>query len=105
MRKQIELDLVGERGRLRIGTHVADLWRLDEAGRATLTPLTRPRTTRAYLVAALDELIGLVERGGVGSSTGADGRRVIAILLGILQSSAAGGRRVDFPISDAPLPS
>jgi predicted dehydrogenase len=97
-----EVDLVGEQGQLRIGTHVAELWRLDEAGRASLTALARPRTTRAYLVAAVDELIGLVERGGQGSSTGQDGRRVLSILLGILQSSAAGGRRVDFPVVDAP---
>jgi predicted dehydrogenase len=96
-----ELDLVGERGRLRIGTHVAELWRLDEEGRASQTALARPRTTRAYLVAAVEELVGLVERGGQPSSSGADGRRVLAILLGILQSSAAGGSRVDFPIVDA----
>jgi predicted dehydrogenase len=98
-----ELDLIGERGRLRIGTHLAELWRLDEAGRASLTPLARPPTTRADLVAAVEELVGLVERGGQGSSTGQDGRRVLSILLAILQSSAAGGRRVDFPVVDAPL--
>jgi predicted dehydrogenase len=96
-----ELELVGERGRLRIGTHAAELWRIDEAGNASASPLPRPRTTRAYLVAAVDELVALVERGGQGTSTGQDGRRVLEILLGILQSSAAGARRVDFPIVDA----
>ena len=95
-----EFDLVGERGRLRIGTHVAELWRLDEEGRASLTALPRPRTTRAYLVAAVEELAALVERGGQ-PATGADGRRVLSILLALLQSSAAGGRPVDFPVADA----
>src|SRR4029078_6035790 len=46
-----EFDLVGERGRLRIGTHVAELWRLDEDGRASLTAPPRPPPTRASLLA------------------------------------------------------
>ena len=50
--------------------------------------------------AAVAELIDLVERGGDGSSTGEDGRRTLSILLGILQSGAAGSARVTFPIQD-----
>lgn len=96
-----ELDLLGQDGRIRIGTHVAELSRFDESGRPMQTALPRPRTTRAYLVAAIAELIALVEGGGTPTSSGADGRRVLALLLGILQSSAAGAARVDFPIADA----
>jgi predicted dehydrogenase len=96
-----ELELVGETGRLRIGTHAGELRRPDEAGRPMASPLPRPRTTRAYLVAAIAELIDLVEHGGAPSSSGDDGRRVLSILLAILQSSASGGRRIDFPIHDA----
>jgi predicted dehydrogenase len=104
-----ELELIGESGRLRIGTHAGELWRLDDApaawsatavGRPVASPLPRPRTTRAYLVAAVEELIGLIEHGGTPTSRGEDGRRVLSILLAILQSSAAGSRRVDFPIAD-----
>jgi hypothetical protein len=75
--------------------------RLDAEDRPATTPLPRPRTTRAYLVAAIEELIGLLERGGEPSSSGQDARRVLSILLGVLQSSAGGARRVDFPIADA----
>ncbi|MGH2459499.1 MAG: Gfo/Idh/MocA family protein [Chloroflexota bacterium] len=95
-----ELDLVGETGRLRIGTHVAEVWRPLEGGQPAVSPIHVPHTTRGDMVAAIDELIGLVERGGQGSSTGQDGRRVLSILLGILQSNAAGGARVHFPIQD-----
>lgn len=96
-----ELDLIGESGRIRIGTHVAEVWRQLERGQPpVVTQLRPPHTTRGDMVAAIDELIGLIERGGEGSSTGEDGRRVLSILLGILQSSAAGGVRVAFPIQD-----
>jgi UDP-N-acetylglucosamine 3-dehydrogenase len=95
-----ELELVGEEGRLRIGTHVAELWRLvDEA--PVVRPLPRVYTARAYMQAALWELMELVERGGEPSSSGEDGRRVLSILLGLLQSNAAGGAPVDFPVRDA----
>jgi predicted dehydrogenase len=95
-----ELDLIGDLGRLRIGSHVGELWRFGDDG-PTMRPLPRAYTTRAYMHAALLELIGLVERGGEPSSSGADARRVLSILLGLLQSSAAGGARVPFPIHDA----
>jgi len=98
--QNFELDLVGERGRLRIGTHVGELWRVDD-GRPVVSQLPRPRTTRADLVAAIDELVRLIEQGGTPTSGGQDGRRALSILLGILQSSAAGGKRIDFPIQDA----
>jgi UDP-N-acetylglucosamine 3-dehydrogenase len=96
-----ELDLIGEAGRLRISSHVGELWRSAGGEGSTLQPLPRLQTSRAYMHAALSELIDLVERGGEPSSSGADARRVLSILLGLLQSSAAGGARVPFPIHDA----
>jgi hypothetical protein len=70
-------------------------------GTVAIGQIRPPSTTRGDMVAAVEELIGLIEHGGPGSSTGEDGRRVLAILLGILQSSAAGGARVEFPVRDA----
>ena len=46
------------------------------------------------------ELISLIENGGAGSSSGEDGRRTLSVLLGILQSAAAGCTRVTVPIRD-----
>jgi len=95
-----ELDVVGEAGRIRIGTHVGEVWRPLASGEIAVTQIRPRHTTRGNLVAAVEELIGLVEHGGTGSSSGEEGRRVLSILLGILQSSADGGRRVEFPIRD-----
>jgi predicted dehydrogenase len=95
-----EWDVVGDRGRLRIGTQANELWQLQEDGRLVMTPLRARSTTRSDLGAAVAELIDLVERGGTGSSTGEDGRRTLSVLLGILQSAAAGSARVMFPIRD-----
>ena len=95
-----EVDLIGERGRIRIGANVAEEWRASEDGRPMMRRIAVPPTTRGDMVAAIEELIGLVERGGQGSSTGEDGRRTLSILLGILQSNAAGSARIPFPIQD-----
>jgi len=95
-----ELDLVGETGRLRIGTHVAEVWQTLENGQPAVSQIHVPHTTRGDMVAAIAEIIGLIEHGGTGSSTGEDGRRVLSILLGILQSNAAGGAPIKFPIQD-----
>lgn len=94
-----ELDLIGEHGRIRLGAHVAEEWRLLDSGQVVARRIAAPVTTRADMVAAVEELIGLIEHGGQGSSSGEDGRRTLAILLGILQS-AAGGERITFPIED-----
>jgi predicted dehydrogenase len=96
-----EWDVVGDRGRLRIGYQADELWQLQEDGKLVMTPLRPRHTTRSDLSAAVAELIDLVERGGPGSSTGEDGRRTLSVLLGILQSAAAGSARVTFPIRDA----
>ncbi|HEV8635553.1 MAG TPA: Gfo/Idh/MocA family oxidoreductase [Chloroflexota bacterium] len=96
-----ELDLVGERGRVRLGAHVAELLRPDDDGRLTAAALDRPRSARADTVAAVAHLIDLVEGVGEELSTGEDGRRVLSILLAILQSSAAGSQPVRFPVRDA----
>jgi hypothetical protein len=95
-----ELDLVGETGRLRLGATVAEIWRPGEGGN-TVGRIGAPETTKGDMVAAIEEIIGMFEDGRAGTSTGADGRRTLSILLGILQSSAAGGRRVDYPVADA----
>jgi predicted dehydrogenase len=100
MMGNFEIELFGETGRLRIGADIGELWRTLEGGETAVTRLQPAQTTRGSQFAAIDELIGLIEHGGQGTSTGEDARRTLSILLGILQSSAAGGKRIDFPIGD-----
>jgi predicted dehydrogenase len=98
-----EWDVIGDKGRLRIGYNAAELWRLGQDGQLAMTPLKPKYTTRAAIGAAVSELIDLIEagKGGAGgSSTAEDGLRTLSILLGILQSAAAESTRVTFPIED-----
>lgn len=95
-----EIDVIGESGRVRIGTHVAEISRPDSDGQIAVRAIRTPQTTHGSLVAAIRELIRLIEQGGRPSSSGEDGRKVLSILLAILQSNAAGSSRVTFPVHD-----
>ena len=90
----------GADGRIRVGADVAEWSQRLPDGRLGVGRLPVPATTWSDTGAAIRELIGLIERGGTPSSSGEDGRRTLSILLGIVQSSAGGGARVDFPITD-----
>jgi predicted dehydrogenase len=98
--KNFEIDLIGTEGRIRVGADVAEWSRPFPDGRLGTGRLTVPPTTSSDAGAAIKELIGLIEKGGAPSSSGEDGRRTLSILLGIVQSSAGGGARVEFPITD-----
>ena len=98
--KTFEIELICEGGRLRVGADVAEWTKPFPDGGLGTSQLNVPQTTWSDTGAAIRELIGLVERGGTPSSSGEDGRRALSILLGILQSSAAGSARVDFPVMD-----
>ncbi|NLT42143.1 MAG: Gfo/Idh/MocA family oxidoreductase [Anaerolineae bacterium] len=99
--RHFELELWAEHGRIRLGADSSDIARLEPGDRHSITPLPRNYSTRSDLAAAVAELIGLVENGSVGTSTGEDGRRTLSIILGLLQSNAAGGTPIRFPIADA----
>lgn len=95
-----ELNLMGEPGRIRIDVSGVEMWRFVERGKVTVMRFPGPQTTRSDLLAAVSELMTLVEEGGAGGSTGRDGRRDLSILLGILQSSHEGGSPATFPVVD-----
>ena len=68
---------------------------------ASVSRLQPEQTTRINLLAAIPELIDMIETGRrEGTSTAQDGRRALSIILGILQSNVAGSGRLDFPIQD-----
>lgn len=95
-----EIDLLGAAGRIRVGAHAGEVWQTLADGAPAVRPLRAPYTTRADMGAAVEEMLGLVEHGGRGSSTGEDGRRALSVLLAILQSNDAGGMPVAFPVQD-----
>lgn len=95
-----EWDVIGEKGRIRLGALAGEMWQQLEDGRNVQTPLRPRNVARADMLAAVEELVDLVEHGGTPSSSGEDGLRTLSILLGILQSNAAGGSKITFPIQD-----
>lgn len=98
--KNFEIDLIGTEGRIRIGADIAEWSEYLPDGRLATGRIAIPPTTISDAGAAIRELIGLIEHGGTPSSSSADGRRTLSILLGILQSSAERSCRIDFPVTD-----
>ncbi len=100
--RHFELELCGRERPHPAGAPISsDIARLEPGDRHSVTPLPRTHSTSSDLAAAVRELVALVENGGTGTSTGEDGRRTLSIILGLLQSSAAGGVPVRFPVVDA----
>ena len=56
-----------------------------------------PEFETVSYMAAYEELIGLIENGGEGVSTGRDARKTVQIMTGFLKSQQAGGALVDVP--------
>ena len=99
--QNFELELVCENGRIRVGRNVGEVWRMPPPWQAFVSRLQPEQTTRINLLAAIPELIDMIESGRrEGTSTAQDGRRALSIILGILQSNVAGSSRLDFPIQD-----
>lgn len=95
-----EWDVIGDKGRLRLGALADEMWQQLDDGRIVRTPIRSRNPSRSDMLAAVEELVDLVEHGGTGSSSGEDGRRTLSILLGILQSNATGSGKITFPIQD-----
>ena len=67
----------------------------------TRTTISRTLTPGAFqaegLVAAYEELIGLIEKGGTGISSGREARKTVQAMVGFLKSHQAGSRLVEVP--------
>lgn len=97
----LEVEVTGERGRIRMLTTGGLLELFQAGGGVAVMPIAVPDTTHGSILGAVTELKDLVKDGGTGVSTGPDGRRVLSILLAVLQSADAEGKAVTFPVVDA----
>ncbi|MGN6359569.1 MAG: Gfo/Idh/MocA family protein [Thermomicrobiales bacterium] len=93
-----ELDLHGERGRLRLGNQVAELATLVGDGLAT-QPLPLHAPVQAGMVTAVEELLALMDTDGDGVAALRAARVTLEMLLGLLASAAAGSEKVSFPLA------
>ena len=108
-----EFHLYCDKGRIRVddSSGAADVWQSATADGDKFRPvrwlLPEANTSTASLRAGIEEIITHVEAGKEGRaveplvSPPQAGRRVLEILLGILQSNAAGTAKVTFPVADA----
>lgn len=94
-------ELYGATGIMRVGRVNNEIVQLNGNGQLAVSEIHPPYVTRGDMVAAIHELIGLIEHGGEGTSTGEDGKRTLSIMLGMLQSNHAGNAKLEFPIHDA----
>ena len=63
--------------------------------------LPRDHYTHGAIGGCVREMVQLVGHGGQPTSDGREARKTLEIMLGILQSQARGGVRVECPIVDA----
>ena len=101
---ELELDIFAEKGRLRINNQTAEVWeQAPDIIPLTMTQRTLPVpiTQRVDVPAAIVDLIDAMEQGRETVSPPRQARKVLAIILAMLQSQAAGNTPVRFPITDA----
>lgn len=100
-----ELDVFCEHGRLRIDDNAGQIYPGPAAKRAwPYHPLPVPHAQREMTVAALTEIVDLIERGHANTETTSPPRAArtsLAVILAIIQSHAAGNTPVHFPVKDA----
>ena len=95
--------LYGEEGRIVLtpwGGHqdrVAELLTTDQAGETVRRTLIPGQYLVRNLMAAYEELVGLMESGGDGTSSGREARKTVQIMVGILESHQQGSRLIDVP--------
>ncbi len=91
----------GTEGRIVVESDEARVVTLDERLGFQIRPLHYPQFTHAGLAGCVNEMVDLVRNGGQPSSSAIEARKTVEILVGALQSQAAGGVRLRAPISDA----
>ncbi len=100
-----EIDIVAERGRIRIGANGLrpQLWTLTGEGKArhlAERPFPLPARMQAPVLNAIDDLVAAVETGTPPRGSGEDGRAVLEIALALRESHRRGNTRVNLPFTD-----
>lgn len=90
----LEIEVLGERGRIRIGNQTAELTTLAANGGLTTQPLPMFIDMTSGMVSAIQTLISLIDNDGDGAAALRDGRTTLEVLLGILVSADQNGRKL-----------
>ena len=95
---RFELDLLCERGRVRLLPGGVEVETRDNSGSSTLRRVACPQYVRSDTAAAIAELVGLVENGGEGQCPPREARKALEIILAMLRSQVTENARVEFPL-------
>ena len=102
-----EFDLVGTKGRIRIGYNVDELWTVAEdvyEGRALVgRKIPQNIEARSGVVKAIEELVTCIEEEKAPSCSGEDGRKALEIALAFHVSHRKGGAKVKLPLEETSL--
>ncbi len=102
-----EFDLVGTKGRIRVGYNVDELWTVEEGvyeGSALVgRKVPQNIEARSGVVKAIEELVECIEQDKAPSCTGQDGRKALEVALAFHISHQEGGAKVTLPLEDTSL--
>jgi predicted dehydrogenase len=98
----VEWDVVGSAGRIRISGTVAELWTTEKGtGEQVSRPFPAAMIMKGGIQGALEELICVLEHGGKTRSTPREARQTVEVLLGMLASQQQGNRLISLPLGGA----
>lgn len=91
----VEWDVVGSTGRVRISGSVAEFWTVEAGtGLQVCRPFPASMVMKGAIQGAFEELIGALQHGGQTRSTPRDARQTLEILIAILASQQRGNRLI-----------
>lgn len=97
----VEWDIVGSTGRIRISGTVAELWTTEQGtGQQVSRPFPASMIMKGGIQGAFEELIAVLEGGGEVRSTPRNARQTVEILIAMLASQQQGNRLVRLPLGE-----
>ncbi len=91
----LQIELIGDKGALRIGNQLGELLVESPASGLAAQPLPFHAPSQAGMVTAIDELIANIDTGSDGAAPLREARATLALLLAMLESADKGGVRVE----------
>lgn len=93
-----QFTLTCENGRIEISDQTLTVIRQEAGGQLSHTPVLPAPGTESGLLAAIGELIQVLENGGELVSSGRSARQTLEVILAMLQSHIQGNRRINLPL-------
>ncbi len=100
MPQVFQVDTYGTEGFIQVSQERATITVGSSKTGFSTSDIPHEQYTQGHIAGGVTELIDLMQNGGTPSCGHREARQVMEVLLGSLQSQAAGNQRVEFPITD-----